>query len=194
MAERGFKVRALGEIAIRCADMDARLQELLDKQEISDVIQRYCRTLDWLDAEGQASCYWPDADIEYGFFTGKARDFLPVVMETESSLARRWHLLSQPLIKFHSPASASSECYGIFGGGRLQEDGSIAGDMIGGRYLDEWEKRDAGQSEEWRISARTYILDWKSPLTDQPQFAPDPDFPLPTFKIHAPDHPRYRRL
>ena len=170
--------------------MEQALQELIDKQAIGDVIQRYCRTLDWLDAEGQASCYWPDAHIEYGFFTGKAEDFLPVVMATESGLARRWHMLSVPLIRFHSRTSASSECYGIFGGGRMQDDGTIAGDMIGGRYLDEWERRDG----EWRISARTYIVDWKSPLTDQPGFEPDPEFPLPTFKIDGPNHPAYRRL
>jgi hypothetical protein len=34
--------------------MDARLRELIDRQDIGDVIQRYCRTLDWHDAEGQA--------------------------------------------------------------------------------------------------------------------------------------------
>ena len=177
--------------------IEKELQELIDRQEISDVIQRYCRTLDWLDADGQAGCYWPDAQIEYGFFTGRAEDFLPVVMETESSLARRWHMLSQPLIRFHSPYSASSECYGIFGGGRWQDDGSIAGDMIGGRYLDEWEKRGSdgdNDHKEWRISVRTYILDWKSPLTDQPLFQPDPDFPLPTLRIDQPGHPRYREL
>lgn len=170
------------------------LQELIDKQAIGDVIQRYCRTLDWLDSEGQARCYWPDAHIQYGFFTGPAKDFLPVVMETESSLARRWHMLSQPLIHFHSPTRASSECYGFFGGGRWQDDGSIEGDMIGGRYLDEWEKRPGADGAEWRISERTYILDWKSPLANQPMFDPDPDFPLPTLKIDESGHPRYRKL
>ena len=103
-------------------------------------------------------------------------------------------MLSQPLIRFHSASSASSECYGIFGGGRLQDDGSIAGDMIGGRYLDEWEKRARDGGEEWRISARKYIVDWKTPLKDQPMFEPDPDFPLPTLKIHAGGHKEYREL
>ena len=180
--------------------MEAELQKLIDRSAIEDAIQRYSRTLDWLDEEGQTGCYWPDAHVEYGFFTGRAEDFLPVVMETERGLARRWHMLSQPLIRFHSAHSASSECYGIFGGGRLQEDGSIAGDLIGGRYLDEWEKRaveggEAGEGgEEWRILARTYILDWKSPLKDQPMFAPDPEFPLPTLKIDCEGHPDYREL
>ena len=34
--------------------MDQALQQLLDKQAICDAIQRYARTLDWLDDEGQA--------------------------------------------------------------------------------------------------------------------------------------------
>lgn len=174
--------------------MDPKLQELIDKQEISDVIQRYCRTLDWLDEKGQASCYWPDAAIDYGYFTGTAEEFLPVVMDTERSLARRWHLLSPPLVRFHSASSASSESYGLFGGGRLQDDGSIAGDMIAGRYLDEWEKRDYDGSAQWRICARNYVVDWKCPLKDLPGFEPDPSFPLPTLKIDQPGHPRYREL
>ena len=56
--------------------MDPALQQLLDKQAITEVIARYSRTLDWLDDEGQATCYWPDAQIDYGFFSGTATDFL----------------------------------------------------------------------------------------------------------------------
>lgn len=170
--------------------MDPKLQELLDKQEISDVIQRYARTLDWLDDDAQAGCYWPDADIDYGFFTGTAEDFLPVVMQTERNSDRRWHMLSAPLVAFDGPDRASSECYGVFAGASRQEDGTLAGNLYGGRYLDEWERRDG----EWRISARTYVLDWHHPLTKQPDFTPNPDFPLPTFEIAESGHPRYRPL
>ena len=53
---------------------DPALQELLDKQAIAEVIARYSRTLDWLDDDGQASCYWPDAAIDYAFFKGSAAD------------------------------------------------------------------------------------------------------------------------
>lgn len=169
---------------------DRALQELIDKQAISDVIQRYARTLDWLDDEGQAGCYWPDAMLDYGFYKGRADAFLPIVMEVERGSDRRWHMLSPPLIRFHSGASASSECYGIFAGASLQDDGALAGNLYGGRYLDEWEKR-AG---EWRISARTYLLDWQSDLVDQPGFEPNPDFPLPTARINASGHPLYRPL
>ena len=170
------------------------LQQLFDKQAISDVLQRYSRTLDWLDDEGQASCYWPDADIDYGFFKGKAAEFLPIVMEIERGSNRRWHMLSQPLIRFGSATAASSECYGIFAGASRQDDGTLAGNLYGGRYLDEWEKRDSEGQMEWRISARLYLVDWQSDLAGQPEFTPNPDFPLPTAEISRSDHPLYRKL
>lgn len=170
--------------------MEQALQELIDKQAIGDVLQRYSRTLDWLDDKAQAGCYWPDAEVDYGFFKGRADQFLPIVMEVERGSDRRWHMLSQPLIAFHSLTSASSECYGIFAGATQKEDGSLAGNLYGGRYLDEWEKR----GSEWRISARTYLLDWQSDLTNQPGFEPNPDFPLPTAQISESGHPLYRPL
>lgn len=174
--------------------MDRAIQELIDKQAITDVLQRYARTLDWLDDAGQRSCYWPDAEIDYGFYTGDAEQFLPVVMEIERGSDRRWHMLGAPLVKFISPTSASSECYGIFAGAKQQDDGSLAGNLYGGRYLDEWEKRAGESGEEWRISKRLYIVDWHHPLEDQPAFEPNPEFPLPTFRVDKSGHPNYRRL
>ena len=75
------------------------LDALLAKDAIIDVLARYSRTLDWLDDEGQATCYWPEAAIDYGFFTGTAADFVPVVMAVERQSARRWHMLNAPAIR-----------------------------------------------------------------------------------------------
>jgi hypothetical protein len=174
--------------------MDPAIQELLDKKSIEDVVARYARTLDWLDDEGQASCYWPDAAIDYGFFKGRADEFLPIVMEVERGSDRRWHMLSGLIIAFQSPTWASSECYGIFAGATRQDDGTLAGNLYGGRYIDEWEKRESESGPEWRISSRLYLLDWQSDLTDQPDFMPNPDFPLPTAQIKESNHPLYRKL
>ena len=170
--------------------LDAQVQELLDRQAIADVLQRYSRTLDWLDDAGQAGCFWPDAHIDYGFFTGSAADFVPVVMGIERSSQRRWHFLSAPSIRFHSEGHAQVECYGMATGIRQQEDGSWSGGLYGGRYLDEFERRE----EAWRIARRQYIMDWKAPLGDQPGNAPNPDFPLPVLQIIASGHPAYRAM
>lgn len=168
--------------------IDAQVQALLDKQTIAEVLQRYSRTLDWLDDAGQAGCFWPDAHIDYGFFTGSAADFIPVVMQIERASQRRWHFLSTPSIALHSAERASVESYGLATGIREQEDGSWSGGLYGGRYLDEFEKRDG----EWRIARRTYIMDWKLPLENQPSNEPNPDFPLPVLQIIASGHPDYR--
>lgn len=184
----------------RTADgIDPMIQELLDKKQIEDVVARYARTLDWLDDEGQSSCYWPDAAIDYGFFKGRADEFLPIVMEVERASDRRWHMLGGLIIAFASPTKASSECYGIFAGARRGDDGTLAGNLYGGRYIDEWEKRpvqnDLGKNGmEWRISKRLYLLDWQQDLTNQPDFTPNPDFPLPTLHIKQSNHPLYRKL
>ncbi len=174
--------------------IDPRLEALLAKQEISDVMQRYSRTLDWLDDEGQASCFWPEAWIDYGFFTGTAEDFLPVVMEIERASQRRWHMLSRVSIKLHTPTSASVECYGMATGIREQDDGSWSGNLYGGRYLDEFERRTVDGEQEWRISKRQYIMDWRVPLVDQPSNEPNPDFPLPILQILQSGHEQYREM
>ncbi|WP_421839623.1 nuclear transport factor 2 family protein [Novosphingobium sp.] len=166
------------------------LDELLAKDAIADVLARYSRTLDWLDDEGQASCFWPDAAIDYGFFKGSAADFLPVVMAIERRSARRWHFLNTPAIRFTSATHAEVETYGLTAGARRSDAGSYGGTLYGGRYLDAFEKR----GDEWRISRRDYVLDWSHPIPDQPVFDPDAAFPLPILEVLQGGHPQYRAI
>jgi hypothetical protein len=170
-------------------NIEAALQELLDKQAIQELIARYSRTLDWLDDDGQAGCYWPDAAVDYGFFQGTAAEFVPTVMGVERYTGRRWHLLAPLSIKLTSATTAQGECYGIAVGLRREaEDEPYRGNMYGGRYLDEYEKRDG----EWRISSRRYVMDWTIPMPDQPDESPNPQFPLPMLDLRESGHPDYR--
>ena len=166
------------------------LDDLLAKDAIIDVLARYSRTLDWLDEEGQASCFWPDAAIDYGFFKGSAADFVPVVMAIERRSARRWHLSGPPAIRLTGAAHAEVETYGLTAGARQSEDGTYAGTMYGGRYLDAFEKR----GTEWRIARRDYVLDWSQPIPDQPVFDPNAAFPLPILEILGSGHEKYRAI
>ncbi|WP_421850013.1 nuclear transport factor 2 family protein [Novosphingobium sp.] len=166
------------------------LGELLAKDAIADVLARYSRTLDWLDDAGQASCYWPEAPIDYGFFKGSAADFVPVVMAIERQSARRWHFLNAPAIRFIGESLAEVETYGLTAGAHLSESGTYAGTLYGGRYLDAFEKR----GTEWRISRRDYVLDWSHPIPDQPVFDPNAAFPLPILEILGSGHPQYRTI
>jgi hypothetical protein len=138
--------------------MDERLQQLLDKQAINEVIQRYCRTMDWLDEPGQASCYWPDAEVDFGFFKGPVSEFVPMVMEHERQAEKRWHLQTGVMVKVDGD-KAQAESYGITTGSSGTDRPST---MYGGRYLDDFEKRDG----EWRLSKRVYLLDWTKAFDD----------------------------
>jgi hypothetical protein len=168
--------------------MDAQLQELLDKRACEEVILRYGRTQDWLDEPGQASCFWPDADVDYGFFKGNGAEFVSTVMEHERSVPRRWHLCTSIMVQVDGD-HAKAECYGIAVGGS-RDEGTLNDSMYGGRYLDELEKRDG----EWRISKRTYILDWSHQFPDATADTAGADFALHVLDISRAGHPLYREL
>jgi len=170
-------------------DREQQLQELLDRKACEDMLMRYGRTLDWLDEAGQEECFWPDADIDYGFFQGSGKDWVPVVMEVETTAPRRWHVSTGVMVQVEGN-TAKSECYGLSVGSSENEQGELMDTMFGGRYLDELEKRDG----EWRISKRTYIADWIHQFPNGLEAVTSGDFMLNILQIQEPAHPQYREL
>lgn len=170
-------------------DMKDQLQELLDRKACEDVLLRYGRTLDWLDQEGQQDCYWPDAQIDYGFFKGSGADWVPMVMGVEAGSARRWHICTGILVQVEGE-TAKSECYGLSLGANENDQGELVDTLFGGRYLDEFEKREG----EWRISRRTYIADWAHGFPDGLQALRDSGFALNVLQILEPGHESYKVL
>lgn len=169
--------------------MDAQLQELLDKKACEELVMRYGRTQDWLDAKGLSSCFWADADIDFGFFKGKGSDWTTAVMQIEQAAIHRWHMCTSVLIQVDG-SKASGECYGIAVSSNETEDGLRMDTIFGGRYLDEFEKRD----DEWRISKRSYILDWTNQFPNGLEAAAGGDFLLNILNIRESGHPMYRPL
>lgn len=170
-------------------DNQDQLQTLLDTKACEDVLMRYGRTLDWLDEAGQESCFWPNAEIDYGFFQGTGSDWVPVVMEVEAGAPRRWHLSAGVMVQVNG-STAKGECYGISVGSTKTEQGELIDTMFGGRYLDELEKRNG----EWRISKRRYIADWIHQFPNGLEAATSGDLILNILQIHAPEHESYRKL
>lgn len=171
------------------SDMQLQIQDLLDKQACEEVLISYGRTLDWLDEQGQANCFWPDAEIDYGFFKGDAAQWVPVVMGLEKASVHRWHMITNITVILDNEEHAHSECYGLSAGSEKNEQGELIDHLFGGRYLDEFEKR-AGQ---WRISKRTYIADWAQSFPDGLQAFIDNGFVLNVLTIDKPDHPLYKK-
>lgn len=169
--------------------MDQQLQELLDKKACEDVLMRYGRTLDWLDHAGQESCFWPDAEIDYGFFQGSGADWTPTVMAVETASPRRWHVSTGVMVQV-AGTEAKSECYGLSVGTAENEQGELVDFMFGGRYLDELQKRDG----QWRISKRSYIADWLHQFPNGLEAITSGELMLKVLQIQGPGHELYRQL
>ena len=153
------------------------------------MLLRYGRTLDWLDGTGQESCFWPDAEVDYGFFQGSGKDWVPLVMDVEAGSAHRWHVSTGIMIQLQGD-NAKSECYGITVARSENDEGEGVDTIFGGRYLDELQKRDG----VWRISKRRYIADWSNGFPDGLKGMAENGLVLNTLQISEPNHEAYRQL
>jgi hypothetical protein len=136
--------------------MDPRLQALLDKQAIREVVYRYCRGIDRYDLELVRSCYHPGATDDHGSFSGPVDEFLLWVDRLLSRYTLTMHLVGNVLIELdESGDTAACETYGV----SLHKSDDPKPYMnlaTGFRYLDRFERRD----DEWRIAERTAVGEW----------------------------------
>lgn len=130
------------------------LRVLLDKQEIHEVLMRYCRGIDRCDPELLHSVYHPDATDDHGLFTGKAVDFIPWALKALVRDEGTSHYVANELTEVDGDV-AYCESY-FFGIHRRQEkSGDTAELVFAGRYADRFERR-AGV---WKIAHRQVIFD-----------------------------------
>lgn len=138
--------------------MARRLTELDDLQAIRDQQVRYGRALDWDDETLLAQVFWPDADIDYGFFLGRGDEFVKVLITiSRESGCRPWHAISGQSVSLTGANAAKAECYFLGGSTTLNIAGDTEIQFIGGRYLDDFEKR----GSEWRVAKRVLICDFR---------------------------------
>jgi hypothetical protein len=138
--------------------MARRLAELDDMQAIRDQQLRYARALDWDDERLLAEVFWPDAEIDYGFFVGRGDEFVKVMIGvSRESGSRPWHAVSGQSVHLTGPASAEAECYFIGASTISDVTGDTEAQFIGGRYLDRFEKRGG----DWRVARRVLICDFR---------------------------------
>jgi hypothetical protein len=134
--------------------MAQQLRFLLDREAIRDVVTRYCRGVDRMDEAVLASVYWPEATHDHGLFTGKASDFIPVVLNMAGITDQMHHLIGNILIR-NSGDTARCETY-FHAYQRMRGEKGPYDYIVAGRYLDELERRGG----EWRIIRRKAVFDW----------------------------------
>ena len=134
--------------------MNDRIQDLLDKQEIYELICRYMRGLDRLDRKLLRSVYHDDATDDRGFFKGSADEFVELAIGLIKNFDYCHHMIGQALIEIDGDVAFGEIYFQAFH--RMNTNGLEQDLIILGRYIDRYEKR----SGTWKIAHRTELNDF----------------------------------
>ena len=132
------------------------LEELLAKQAITEVVYRYCRGVDRMDAELVRSCYHPDAVDHHGSFRGSVDEYLTWVFRILGRYSSTFHFIGNVLVEPAGPTLARCEAYGIahHRGDPAKPEANL---VTGFRFVDRFERRDDGP---WLIAHRAALTEW----------------------------------
>jgi hypothetical protein len=139
--------------------MDPRLSALLDKQDIEEVVLRYCRGIDRRDFELVRGCYHADARDHHGSFSGGVEEYIAWVDKLTSRYRWSMHLIANVLIDL-GPGDPTIDVAACETSGvslhRSDDTKPYMNLATGFRYLDRFERR-AGV---WKIAERTAVGEW----------------------------------
>ena len=131
-------------------DLTFMLEELVARSAITEAIASVQRGIDRGDQDLMLSGFHSDADVAYSFFDGSAQELAQILCGEPDPGNITMHRPSNVWIKREGD-QAISETY-VF----VYSPSERVQSLVGGRYLDKHEKR----SGEWKLSHRTYVLDW----------------------------------
>ena len=154
--ERKAKVKAadpeLKALRQQVANLAAQVRALNDQAAIRDVLRRYARGLDRHDVELETSAFWPEGQVNYGFYSGQRDDFVEWGNDThQANYVRHEHHITTQTIDIDRDV-AHVESYVIF---FLRSRDEASTHIGGARYIDRMERRGG----EWRISVREFLPD-----------------------------------
>lgn len=138
---------------------EERIDELLSKQEIRDLLARYCRGCDRCDEALMASAYHPDSVDNHGVFKGSGSEFAKWSTPIHHSYVATSHFILNSLIAVDGD-TASGETYCLAWVRYRRPDDKLEDAIFGGRYLDRFERRES----VWKIAQRTMLMDWHALL------------------------------
>ncbi len=136
-------------------DARGRIERMLAKDEIREVLARYARGVDRGDADLLKSCYHLDAIEEHGGnYTGNAHAYVDGAVPRIRQMGPMQHLLGSSHIEFDGDV-AWVETY-VWTFVRFVRDGQNVDTFTAGRVFDRFERR----TGQWKIARRRTIFDW----------------------------------
>jgi hypothetical protein len=134
---------------------DAVFQEMIDEFQLRRLVHAYCRAVDRGDIDRVRSLYHEGAADTHGAFSaGTADDFLAQLAAARPYLRAMQHNITTENYAIDGDR-AEGEIYTI----AVHTLASGSGDVdviVGGRYLDKYEKRLGA----WKFVERTIVTDW----------------------------------
>jgi ketosteroid isomerase-like protein len=130
-------------------------REMIDEFALRKLVHAYCRAVDRGDFATLRELYHHDAEDAHGAFsTGSVDDFLKTLAASQPHVRSMQHNITTVNFAIAGD-TAEGEIYTIathtFNAGDRDVDV-----IVGGRYLDKYEKRD----DTWKIVERTIVTDW----------------------------------
>jgi hypothetical protein len=145
-------------------ELQRRLDVLVAKEEIRDVLYRYARGVDRKDVELLKSCYHPDSIDAHWSFIGNGIEFAEEILKPHQmgSVPVYKHYITNILIELDGDRAFCESSY-LFTQSMQLDELHRAAMTAEGRYLDVFERRDG----EWRIFHRLLVNEagaWSLPL------------------------------
>jgi hypothetical protein len=146
--------------------MTDTLEQLAQKQAITEQIYRYCRSVDRLDVPLGQAVFHQDATADYGptGYQGTGHGAIEWICEAHRQLLLHSHQVSNILIEVDGDR-AGSESY-VTATLRMKRDGKLMHMEIWARYCDRWSRRDG----VWRIDHRDTVIDYDSVREVSPMY------------------------
>jgi hypothetical protein len=147
---------------------DAGLRAVIDRQQITDQIYRYCRAMDRIDHELGYAIWHEHGTADYGHnFQGTGRAFIDHVCQQHAGLLHHSHQVSNIIIEIDGDC-AGSEAY-VTATLRMMRDGRLLQMTVLSRYVDSWSRRGG----RWAIDHRIAIMDMDEVREVSPMMAHD---------------------
>jgi hypothetical protein len=143
------------------------LQSVVDRLEITDLVYRYCRSMDRMDVDLGYSIWHEDSVADYsaaGGYKGSGRGFIDWVTANHRHMKSHAHLVSNILIELDGDRAAS-ETY-VFVTLQRLEGQTVQQIACWCRYLDQWSRRGG----RWGIDKRVSVMDMDEVREVKPLF------------------------
>jgi len=139
------------------AVLPAALRELLDRQAITDLLQRYCRAVDRLDKPLARSVFHPGAEADFSpVYKGDAQGAIDFVFASHARVLRVSHQIGTTIVTFGEDGKTAGSEAAFHSTARFLVDDQLTQLDIWGRYLDRWSQRDG----RWAIDRRRTVFDF----------------------------------